>query len=189
MRPHQFAFNRLTATVTLSLVGLVTAFAGNAQASCFADGPRLSGAPIQFSSAAAAHGADDNDQGGGSIAGLYRTQFLIGEGPDLYDESFQQFHSDGTEMMLSRGLPPVLGNVCVGTWIRTGPRTFKLKHVAWNWNPDGSFAGTFVMEVTLRLSRSGYTGAWKADNLDPSDVSIPGQQYEGVVRATRIEVD
>jgi hypothetical protein len=188
MRPHRFVFNRLVATLSITLVAFVTALSGDAQASCFTDGNRLT-APLQFSPGAAGGWPEVSDQPGSSIVGLYRAQFLIGDGPDLYDESFQQFHSDGTEMMLSRGLPPVLGNVCVGIWKQTGPRTFKLKHMAWNWNPDNSFAGTFLMEVTIRLSRSGYTGTWKADSFDPSGAVIPDQHFEGVARATRISLE
>jgi hypothetical protein len=93
----------------------------------------------------------------------------------VYDQAFQQFHAGGTEMMLSRGVPPVLGNVCVGVWKQVGARTFKLKHMSWNRNPDGSFAGTFEMEVTLRLDRrtSNYSGTWVAENFDVAGTRTP----------------
>lgn len=176
-------------TLALTLGVFVTTLAGNAQASCVAEGNSLTGTRLQFSSNSAASGSGDNEQAGGTIVGLFKTQFLIGDGPDLYDEAFQQFHSGGTEMMLSRGLPPVLGNVCVGIWKQTGPRTFKLKHTAWNWNPDNSFAGTFILEATIRLSRAGFTGTWKADSFDTAGDVIPSQHFEGTLRATRIGVD
>ena len=121
---------------------------------------------------------------------MWNTEFLLGNG-DFYDQSFQQFHSDGTEMMLSRGLPPPLGNVCVGVWKQAG-RTYTLKHMAWNWNANGDYVSIFVMEVTIRLDRRGnrYLGTWRSDNLNPATLQpIPGEHFEGTVRATRITVD
>ena len=154
------ASHRATLMTALSVVTLCTALAGDAQASCFTTGGKnpLSSGKTQFTAAAAAAAFDD-DSGSASIVGMWNTEYLVGNGPDLFDESFQQFHSDGTEMMLSRGLPPVLGNVCVGVWKQAG-REVKLKHMAWNWNADGSFAGTFIMEVTLTVNRHGtrFTG-------------------------------
>jgi hypothetical protein len=95
-------------------------------------------------------------------------------------------------MMLSSGLPPVLGNVRVGIWKQTAPRTFKLRHMAWNWDADGHYLTTFLMEVTLRRDRRGNrdTRTWSSDNLSPATGEpIPGEHFEGVVEATRIGVD
>lgn len=184
-------WNRATLTTVLSVVTLCTALAGDARASCFTTGGKnpLPSGKTQFTATAAAAGVDD-DSDSASIVGMWNAEYLIGSGPDLFDESFQQFHSDGTEMMLSRGLPPALGNVCVGVWKQAG-RTIKLKHVAWNWNADGSWAGTFIMEVTLTVSRRGtrYSGTWVSDNLDTMGNPIAGGHFEGVVRASRISVD
>jgi hypothetical protein len=59
------------------------------------------------------------------------------------------------------------------------------------WTSDGSFAGTFVMEATLRLSRSGagHTGTWKADSFDTFGALIPNQHFEGTARATKVGMD
>jgi len=97
----------------------------------------------------------------------------------------------GTEMMLSRGLPPALGNVCVGIWKQLGPRTFKLKHMAWNWDANGNFVSVFVMDVTLRIDRHGtkYTCTYSANNLTLSGTPIAGEHFEGNVRGTKITVD
>ena len=55
----------------------------------------------------------DNDKADNSVVGMWRAVYRIGDanGP-VFDESFQQFHSDGTEGMISTGSPPALGNVC-----------------------------------------------------------------------------
>lgn len=135
----------------------------------------------------------------GSVVGMWQAVLRIGDssGP-VYDEVFQQFHSDGTEMIVSNGLPPALGNVCVGVWKRTGPGTYKLNHMTWNWLPDdgpfgvpGTFAGHFELQVRLRLNDSGnaYRGTWKATNYDTDGNHIPALDAEGVVTGKRITVD
>jgi hypothetical protein len=176
--------------VAASAVVAGTALTAEAQASCFANASThpLSG-KASYGDGFAARGADDHDRPeAGPIVGLWNAEFLIGNGPDLFDQGFQQFHADGTEMMLSRGLPPPLGNVCVGIWKQDGPRTFRLKHMAWNWDSDGRFIGTFIMDVVLRLDRRGarYSGSWSADNFDTDGNVIPTQHVEGIVRARRI---
>ncbi len=189
MTRHQTMLHRLTLTATVSVIVFFSMFAGEAQASCFGKGRGLVVKALPYSASTVTRAADDDpNEGAATLVGLWRSEYLIGKGPDLFDEAFQQFHSDGTEMMLSRGLPPVLGNVCVGIWKQTGPRTFKLKHTAWNWTVDGAWTGTFVMEATITLSRSGarFSGTWSADNFDTLGAPIPGQHFEGVARGTRI---
>ena len=185
--------NRLPTIAALVLLTLSLASARDAQAACFTTPVKnpLAASAVRFSAQPAAAALDDNSSGEASIVGMWHTLFLLGAGPDKYDESFQQFHSDGTEMMLSNGLPPMLGNVCVGVWKQTGARSAKLRHTAWNWNADGSFAGTFVMLVTLRIDRqgNGLSGTWVADSLDPSGAVIPELHAEGSVRSARITVD
>jgi len=134
-----------------------------------------------------------------SVVGMWQAVLRIGDssGP-VYDEVFQQFHSDGTEMIVSNGLPPALGNVCIGVWKRTGAATYKLSHMTWNWLPDeggfgvpGTFAGHFELQVRLRLNDNGnaYRGTWKATNYDTDGNHIPALDAEGVVTGKRITVD
>ena len=124
----------------------------------------------------------------GSVVGLWMTDLLLGDGPDRYDRAFQQFHDGGTETMLSNSLPPSLGNVCLGIWRAVGPHTYEVKHVAWNWNPDGSLAGTFLLVIRLDVEDGGtsYAGSWSADSFDTSDQLIPELHAEGIARARRI---
>ena len=101
------------------------------------------------------------------------------------------FHADGTEVSVDNAVPPSLGNVCVGVWKHAGARTIKLRHLTWNWNADGRLAGTFQLEVTLRLNRHGdaYTGTYVSDSFDLEHNVIPELHAEGVVKGTRIKVD
>jgi hypothetical protein len=191
IREQLALWTRRALLVAASAVAAGTALTAEAQASCFTNaGKHLLSSRVPYADGFAMHVGDEQDRSIGPI-GLWNAEFLIGNGPDLFDESFQQFHADGTEMMLSRGLPPALGNVCIGIWKQDGPRTVRLKHMAWNWDADGRFIGTFVMDATLRLDRrSGrYTGTWSADNFDTAGNVIPDQHVEGIVRARRITFD
>jgi len=137
--------------------------------------------------------------GSGSIVGMWHAVLRIGDANGaVYDEVLQQFHSDGTEMIVSNGLPPALGNVCIGVWKRTGPGTYKLKHMTWNWAPEtggfgvpGTFAGHFELQVRLRLASDGdaYRGNWKAQNFDTEGKHLPELDAAGVVIGKRISIN
>lgn len=63
--------------------------------------------------------------------------------------------------------------------------------MTWNWNQDGTLAGTFVMLVTMRLDVSGnrFEGRWVADSFDLAGEPVGGAHAEGPVRGTRVTVD
>jgi hypothetical protein len=171
---------------------LIATSAGNADAACFpaGKGEKVS-LKTQLGAAAIAQAADAQGQSDATVVGLWDSLFLLADG-SFYDESFQQFHADGLENMLSRGLPPSLGNVCLGIWKQTGPRAFKLRHTAWNFDAAGNYVSIFVMDVTIRVDRRGdrFTGTWSANNLDKTTREpIPTEHFEGTVRGTRITVD
>ena len=196
MRPERMTTRkRSSVAVSLAMVALgAAAFAGDAAAACVTAGWQ---APIVLAPVgnavgfAPAAGAAQAGAANGAIVGLWNTQFLLDDGQTVYDQAFQQFHADGTELMLSNGLPPVLGNVCIGVWERTGPGRVTLRHVAWNWNEDGSLAGTFVLVLELQLDARGdaFRGHWEADSFDLDGLVIPDLHAEGVALATRISVN
>ena len=126
-----------------------------------------------------------------SIVGLWQTSFLVGSGPDVAYQGFQQWHLGGTEAMVDNGVPPSLGNVCVGVWKQAARRTYKLRHTTFNWDAEGNRAGTFVMLMTVTLDRRGNTfaGTYVADSFDLSGAVIPELHAEGAVRSVRITVD
>jgi hypothetical protein len=137
--------------------------------------------------------------GGGTIVGMWHAILRIGDasGP-VFDEVLEQFHSDGTELLISNGLPPALGNVCIGVWKRTATRVYKLKHMTWNWSPEqsgfgvpGTFAGHFELDVTIRLDGRGnsFTGRWTARNFGLDGEHLPDLDAEGVVTGVRIGLD
>ena len=130
------------------------------------------------------------DSSGLSIVGLWSTTFYVGESSDVWDQAFELWHSDGTELAVDNAVPPILGNVCVGVWNQVG-RTIRLKHLTWNWNLDGSKAGTFLLEMTVSVERGGdvFSGTYVSDSFDLAGVKIPELHAEGVVRGERITVD
>jgi hypothetical protein len=131
----------------------------------------------------------DNNSGSTAIVGLWFTVFKIGEA--IWNRGFQQYHAGGTELSVDSSVPPVLGNVCIGVWKMTAPHTFKLRHVTWNWNPDGSPAGTFLLITTVRLNAHSdtYEGTFESDSFDTNNVVIPEFHAEGTVTGRRITVD
>jgi hypothetical protein len=128
---------------------------------------------------------------GKSIVGFWLATFYVGDGPGLWDQGFEQFHDDGLELAVDNAVPPSLGNVCVGVWKATGPRTIRLRHYTWNWNPDGTLAGTFLLLVTATVDKDGqtYKGTYLSDSFDLNGAPIPALHAEGVVRGERINVD
>ena len=138
--------------------------------------------------------AEFTESSGASIVGLWTVTFFFGDGPDVFDRGFEQWHSDGTEFTMDVAVPPAAGNICVGVWKAIGPRTVKLHHVGWNWDASvtpAALAGTFVLDmvVTVRSNGRTFSGKYVTDSFDTNGAVIPGLHVEGVVRGTRITVD
>ncbi len=143
---------------------------------------------------------DNPDQRGGSSAsmvGMWQFQ-LISKGntgnnpsiPDgaLIDFGFTQWHSDGTEIQNSAGVPG--GGFCLGVWGQTGYLTFELNHfpIAFN-STTGAVANYINIREQNTLSPSGdsYTGTFTEDVYDPKGNHVT--HLAGTVVATRITVD
>jgi hypothetical protein len=124
---------------------------------------------------------------GASIVGLWHVTFLLGDGPTLYDEAYELWHADGTELAIDNAVPPSLGNVCIGVWRQEG-RAIKLTHVTWNWNLDGTRAGRFVLTETVSVGAKGdtFSGTYVTDSYDLDEQVIPELHAEGTVSGTRI---
>ncbi|HYL73925.1 MAG TPA: hypothetical protein VEU96_06945 [Bryobacteraceae bacterium] len=115
-----------------------------------------------------------------SIVGLWHTIFLLDPkggyftaGPNVFDEGFDQWHSDGTET-LNDISPPPTGNVCLGAWTQTGPLTYSLKHPTWLFDPSNTTivaVGTISEQVTLDPSGNTYSGTATFDILDLTGAS------------------
>jgi len=112
-----------------------------------------------------------------------------------FDAGFQQWHSDGTEM-LNSAKPPASSSFCMGVWTQTGPRMFKLNHFAISWGPDGTRTGptSIVEEVTVSPNGQTFSGhVTVTDYVEtdtPSGNSISVQDsISGTITGTRVDVN
>ena len=173
---------------------LVLLLQPSAQAACAAGGGKVGLASSKLAlklQKQAPNGQSENgNSNNSSIVGLWHTTFLFEGG--VWDEAFEQWHSDGTELAVDNAVPPLLGNVCVGVYKQSGPRTYKLRHVTWNWDPSGApLAGTFLLLMTVTVDPHGdtFSGNWVSDSFDTFGNKIDELHFEGSVSAERITVD
>ena len=63
---------------------------------------------------------------GSDVVGLWHVVFTQNTafGSGLFDDSYAEWHSDGTEIMNSGVHSPATGNFCMGAWSKTGPSTY-----------------------------------------------------------------
>jgi hypothetical protein len=178
-----------TNSIALILGLAALSLAPSAKAACGSRAARTGLALSSKAKSAAAPGAES--PANPSIVGLWDTTFLLGQGPLIWDEGFEQWHSDGTELNVDNAVPPSLGNVCVGVYKQSGPRTYKLRHVTWNWDEFGNRAGTFLLLMTVTTDARGNTfaGTYVSDSFDLDGNVIPALHAEGVVNGIRITVD
>jgi hypothetical protein len=121
--------------------------------------------------------------------------WLVNYGP--VGQAFIQWHSDGTEWE-NITHPGIGGNICMGSWIQTGPRTFFRNHFGWVFDSTtGVIAGYFNETETDTLSKDGnsYSGTNVSIfyDMDGNVVPLPGQPspapvggYPGTSSAVRI---
>lgn len=206
IRPARF----LSVAVLAAAVLVATAL--DARAACFtnklqipvlqskAQSPALQ-PRLQAMAGAAAQSAVN---GGGPIVGQWQVVMTAFPGTNnefIFDFGFQQFHNDGTELMISGGVPPTIGNVCIGAWERGAGGEIRVRHMTWNWAGNEVLGdlptGYFLLDVTLRTNSQGtaYAGTWRAASFDLGAGPLgsggppqPGSAFEGTLQAGRISV-
>ena len=121
-----------------------------------------------------------------SIVGLWNITFT--SGGQVVDVAYDVWHSDGTEI-LNDYTNPIEGNVCLGVWEQTGPRSYKLKHPSWSFDNTGTLQGTVMIREKVTVSPDGnsFTGSYTYDVYDISGKFVV--EYNGQVKATRIKPD
>jgi hypothetical protein len=122
----------------------------------------------------------------GSIVGLWYVTYTSG-GQILY-ESFDQWHSDGTELE-NPNLAPATGPLCVGVWKQTATRAFRLHHIGWNFDFNGNSLGTFTLDETNTVGPNGqtYNGTFDLKFYDVDGNLVA--EVTGTQTATRITVN
>lgn len=88
-----------------------------------------------------------------SIVGLWHVEHRLPDG-SLYFESFEQYHSDGSEFEFAN-INPIVGDICMGVFTQTGPKSVSLYHIGWIFDEAGNPAGTFTLEGPRKVSKHG----------------------------------
>jgi hypothetical protein len=192
-------------TIALGAGMFVTMFVSQAMAGC-GDLSTLQG-PFEFPQQSAelrplapATQAESASARGGkaaSIVGMWKFQFISkGNGshnpsiPDgaLLDFGYSQWHSDGTEILNSAGVPG--GGFCLGVWGQTGFLTFELNHLPIAFDATTVGVANYINireQDTLSPSGDSFTGTFTEDIYDAKGNHV--DHLAGTVTATRITVD
>ena len=157
----------------------------------YASGPHALAVPAHSSAgiglAAGGSSSGNDDFHRESIVGLWHTVYTAG-GATAF-ESFETWHADGTEF---EAADLQVGVMCQGTWVKTAaPRTVRLFHVGWNFDPTGvTLIGYFTEIQTDTLSADGkaYEGTFAIRNFDLSGNHLQGPDVSGTVHSTRFTV-
>jgi hypothetical protein len=139
--------------------------------------------------------ASDDRSDGEGIVGFWKVSFVAegndGGPPDgtPIDFGFQQWHSDGTEILNSGMRAPATGNFCLGVWKKVGRSKYKLNHFAISSDSSGNLIGPANIREEVVLDRDGdsYSGKFSIEQFDQQGHSLGG--VLGRVTGTRITVD
>ena len=180
----------------IAALAINAAFAASARAQCgISPGQNLNalnllnGSAIAMPSTSARPATQEsNAQNGGepTIVGLWDTKLMSNN--QLFDEGFDQFHSDGTEILDD-------GAICLGVWVKTGPRSFKLKHPIWIHDPATNYTtliGRALLVALITLDRRGqsFGGTFTMEFRDLFGNPLAGfTDFSGNLVADRITVD
>ena len=128
--------------------------------------------------------SNDNDDGG-AIVGFWHENYVSNFGPPF--ETYTQWHSDGLEIET----PNFINAVCMGTFSRVGPRTFKLFHVGWTAGlppfPPSSVRFELRIQVSLSVDRNSFVGNYEQKFFDLSGANVFTDT--GKIESTRFSVD
>ena len=160
------ALRRSVPWFTLGLLGL--GFGGALQANCLDVALRGTGSasgPLRF--VPAVYHPDENGATFGvafeespAVVGLWEFEWRAkgnAAGPPdgtLLDFGTVAWNEDGTEVTISGGRTPAVGDVCMGAWRQVGHSTFRLTHLAMGYGPPpgppAGYAG--LAEVQMQVS-------------------------------------
>lgn len=122
-----------------------------------------------------------------SIVGMWSFKMVPTAGPG--DFGYQQWHSDGTELMNSGGRAPATENFCMGVWRQTGTSRYHLNHLALSYDAGTGALNARVNikeDVTVDPSGNNYSGTFTIDVYDPTGTTALAHQ-NGQVTAQRVK--
>jgi hypothetical protein len=163
------------------LLGLgAVIYASSASAAC-GDGVTLHPASYESGQSGLLHRADYDH----SIVGMWSFRMTAGGNP--VDFGYQQWHSDGTELMNSGGRAPATENFCMGVWKQVAPSRYHLNHFALSYDSSGTLNAKVNIKEDVTLDQSGttYTGPFTLDVYNPTTNALL-QHVAGQVTAQRV---
>jgi len=123
---------------------------------------------------------------GQPIVGMWSFKQTVGSA--TVDFGYQQWHSDGTEVMNSGTRAPATQNFCMGVWKPTGPRTYHLTHYALSYDATtGNLNAKVIIkeDVTVNLAGTTYSGPFTIDVYAPTGTTLL-QHVAGQVSGQRV---
>ena len=147
-------------------------------------------APMEVLGTQLSHSADNAGNGSATIVGFWHVLFTSGGQP--FDEGYDVWHSDGTEI-LNDNAPPTSanggGNFCMGVYEKTGPGAYKLKHPFWVIDASGNYyaQGVLLEQVVVDKGGNSYSGTFSEVWYDLNGNVI--FQANGTLAAQRLTVD
>ena len=116
----------------------------------------------------------------------------------VVDFGTQQWHGDGTELIVSGGRAPSTGDTCMGSWEQTGPSTYRFKHIGLSWassdsNPPATpaaFIGPAIIRAAVTLNHAGnaFEGTFTLDQYARDEMTLL-EHIGGHIKAARFTVD
>ena len=173
---------RASAAVLLGLGAM--AYASSASAAC-GDSALAHAASWQSEQGGLLHQASQDSPGNHSIVGMW--SFRMTANGAQVDFGYQQWHSDGTELMNSGGRAPATENFCMGVWRQVAPARFHLNHMALSYDSSGTLNARVNIKEDVTVDPTGmtYSGPFTLDVYDPHSNALL-QHVAGQVTAQRL---
>lgn len=137
----------------------------------------------------------DDSNGEPSMVGTWKEHWIsegsegIPDGTEV-DASYSQWHSDGTEINVSGLRAPLTGDVCLGEWIKTGARTYRMNHFGISYDSTGlNLVGPARLQQHLTLDAKGNStsGTFTIDQYDEAGNLLA--HLQGKVIGTRVTME
>jgi hypothetical protein len=184
----------------LSVLALAAMVAPAAHAGCglYTPLPHPASWQPQIASPRLVLAAFDDEAGaphGPSIVGTWKEHWIsegstgIPDGTEV-DAGYASWHSDGTEINVSGMRAPLTGDVCLGVWIKTGPRTYQLNHFGISYDPTGAILvgpARIQQWLTLDPNWNATSGKFTIDQYDEAGNLLA--HVQGKVIGTRVTID
>ena len=132
---------------------------------------------------------------GSSIVGTWKEHWIsegsdgIKDGTEI-DAGYAQWHSDGTEINLSGLRAPLTGDVCLGEWIKTGARTYRMNHFGVAYDSTGQTLvgpGRIQQWLTIDAKGNSTSGKFTIDQWDEEGNLLA--HLEGKIIGTRVTME